>query len=390
MKRSRELGESGERRAAAQIVHICLRTPPGETADGVLPLLPRTRADVLVELAQYHAVAGWVYQSLNGLSLVGESTLERLRKLHAESVRKHMQFLWTLDWLKAVFDATEMHWAVVKGPVLVDLLYGAPGLRSYQDLDVLVEPARYREAAELLQEAGGKLLDRNWRMIRAEMRGQIHIVLPSGVPIDLHWNLINGRRGRMSIDTDSVLDRSRSVDLGNLSVRTLNATDMLAHLGVHAALSGGDRLVWLKDIERTIALQHPEWEALVVRAEEWNVSALVGLMLFRTAHVLGAEVPDQVVAQLLGRRLATLTQAVDRLSPLEESIGGPTASRILSRVVGQGMAGGTSVIAHRSLKHLDPRGPNASSPFRGAGTDDDRERYFQAVGDLSARKRTAI
>lgn len=377
--RSRDVGDGGERRAAAKIVQICLQTPAGQIAEDVLPLLPRTRGDVLVELAQYHAVGGWVYQSLRGLPLVGSSTLEPLRKLHAESVRLHMHFLWALDWLGAVFDATGIRWAILKGPVLVELCYGAPGRRTYQDLDVLVEPARFGEAVELLQQAGGTLLDRNWRMIRAEMRGQVHLVLPSGVPIDLHWNLINGRRGMMNIDTDTVLGRSRQVDLKQLSVNTLDHTDMLTHLGVHGAISGGDRLVWLKDIERTIAGQPPDWKALVLRSAEWNVSALVGLMLYRSVAVLNADVPPEVIGQLLGRRLIALSRAVDRLSPLEESIGGPTASRILSRVIGQGFAGGTSVIAYRSLRHFDPRGADASSPLREGGTDEDREAYFEAV-----------
>jgi hypothetical protein len=269
---------------------------------------------------------------------------------------------------------------VIKGPAAVELLYGAPGRRAYQDLDVLVEPAAFRDVLAALERAGATMLDRNWMMLRKELRGEIHLGLPRGTSLDLHWNLINMNRGQMWIDSSEVLQRSERRDLGGVIVPVLDPADTLVHLAVHAAVSGGDRLLWLKDIERAATILDPPWELVVERARHWQVAAPAGLILGRAREVLGAPIPEWVPVQLLGSRTAGLVRLVARASPWELSVGRLTAaSHVVSRNISLGVIGASLWFVGRAIATLDPRQPEASSAFTARGDASDREAFVDAV-----------
>jgi hypothetical protein len=379
-----QAGAAQSRKVAGRLIAACLREDGTNEPELDNPALNDAAAALLIELANYHGVAGSVYERLRSVPGVTPTILEPLHERYAAAVRNHVRVLWDLHRLQPIIDAAGVPWAVVKGPAVVDLLYRAVGRRTYQDLDLLVDPIGFRDILMALQQSGSRLLDRNWRMMRREMRGQLHLILPGGTPLDLHWDLINDHRRRMSIDTREILSRADRVDLGGVVVPTPDPTDSLIHLAVHASVSGGDKLVWLKDLERSIVVRPPSWDEVVDRSRKWNVTSPVGLLLSRCQSVLGARVPAWVLRQLLGRQLARIARYVDRMSPVEQSLGGPTPGRLFARTIGHGVVGGSLLILERGLAHLDPREPEASSPFTPAGNGRDQAAFLRAVGGPEA------
>ena len=370
-------GPRTQRDAAAQLLTHCV----GPTFDPATAarLVTRTSADIILALADYHGVAGLAYERLRKVE-AATPFITDLHDRYTRAVQGHMRIMWELAHLQPVLDATGARWAVIKGPVAVEVLYGSPGERAYLDLDVLVEPAAFRDVLTALQDSGSELLDRNWTLLRRDLLGEVHLRLPGGTPLDLHWNLINMNRGRMWIDTPELLERSTSTNLGGVTVRTLDPVDFLTHLAVHAALSGGDRLMWLKDVERAAVVLDPSWESVVERARRWRVGAAVGLILARTRDVLGAPIPADVPARLLTARSARLVRLTERASPWEQSVGRLTAaSHVVSRAISHGPIRAVLWFVRRALSRLDPREPAASSVFTSSGDARDREAYLEAV-----------
>jgi hypothetical protein len=330
-----------------------------------------------------------VYERLRSVDDVPSTLLAELHHRYARAVRGHLRVIWELAQLQPLLDATGVRWAVVKGPVAVELLYAAPGLRAYQDLDLLVDPAAFRDVLTALEGAGSQVMDRNWRLLRRELLGEVHLRLPRGTSLDLHWNLLNMNRGRMWIDSVEVLERSVRRDLGGVIVPTLDPADTVVHLAVHAGVSGGDRLLWLKDVERAATLLEPTWEVVVERARRWNVSAPVGLILGRARDVLAADIPAWVPGQLLSSRSSRLVRLVGRVSPWELSVGRLTAvSHVVSRTLSHGPLRATAWFIRRVLRSLDPREPAASSVFTPRGDTADREAYIDAVVRSSTGNRS--
>jgi hypothetical protein len=367
------------RDAAFEVLLSCVRDghPGRSTESGIATISERQ----FLRLAEYHRVAGLAYEALRGAAETPRSLLAELSAEYEDAVANHMRALWGLRLVADVFHNVGCRWAVFKGPVAVEELYGGiPGRRRYLDLDILVEPAALGDSLDQFALAGGRVLDRNWIGMRRTMRGELHIALPGGVPVDLHWNLIDMHRRRMNLDTNAILARSRIADIGGVRVPTLDAVDGTIHLAFHAAYSGGDRLLWLKDVERAAAIWNPDWVELAERAQRANVGRAVGLILERSRRVLRASIPEATGLSLAGGPILRLADALDRVSPWQYGFGRLAApTRLLSRSIGHGFWGGLTWILWRVIRNLDPWQERRTSTFRQAGDARDREAFIAAV-----------
>ena len=212
------------------------------------------------------------------------------------------------------------------------------------------------------------------------MRGEVHYRGASPLEIDLHWNLINMYRGRFRMPTRELLQRAVVVHLAGVEVCTLDPTDSLIHLCLHAAISGGDRIMWLKDIERAVTVRTPVWDDVVSRSRRWNVAAPVGLMLSRSAQFLGAQLPAGLIRDLISPGAMRLIRAVDRLFPWQRALGRLTSpNRLMARSIGQGPVRGAVWLVVRSIRNLDPDQERASSSFTPGGTEGDRAAFIESV-----------
>lgn len=365
---------------ATKLLGLLLQDNGGVDPDRAGRLLALTTPDVVLAVARYHGVAGLISPVLLRLNGAPEMLLAELRTDFDASVHRHLLSTWELSRLKATLDPTGVPWVVIKGPAAVELLYGGQGGRLYQDLDVLVDPSGFRDVLSALEASGLRQLDRNWAVLRRDMRGEVHYGGATRLEIDLHWNLVNMYRGRMRISTRELLARAADVRLAGVDVSTLDPTDSLIHLCVHAAISGGDRILWLKDIERAVAVRPPVWDDVVARSRRWHVAAPVGLMLARSARFLGAGAAGEVVSDLLGPGARRFIRGIDRLFPWQLALGRlASPNRLMVRSIGQGPIGASVWLVVRSIRNLDPGQEQASSAFTPGGDDRDRAAFIASV-----------
>jgi Uncharacterised nucleotidyltransferase len=258
----------------------------------------------LIDLACYHRVPGVVYRAMTTLDVdVSGHDLADLRAAYQMAAMGHGRCLLELHGMHEVLSGLGQPWLVVKGPVLVELGYGDPGARLYEDLDLLVAPRDLASALSSIEAAGGRVTDLNWPMMTELHRAEIPMMLPSRMLGDLHWHLLvtPGARARFAISIDELLERRRSVRIGDTEVDTLDVVDGLLYLCLHGSMSGGHQLVWLKDLDQMLAAEPPDWDELVLRARRYGTDLVAAVQLNRARRVLGAAVPETVIEALAGK-----------------------------------------------------------------------------------------
>lgn len=301
--------DDGRRKASpgARSALVAAVSASGQAPDGrsLSELVPDCDQSELVALAVAQGVAGRASERLAPL-LDGEHSAALLKRARQDGFR-HLSLLAVLGELQAALEATSLTWVVLKGPVLAELSYGDVP-RGYTDLDILVPANQLRKALESIRQVGGIVAEENWQELVREGKGEILLIFQNNA-VDLHWHLVSegGARQRYLVPSDELLGRRRQVRLGSVAQAwALEPVDFNIHIALHAAFSGAHRLRWLVDIERTVANQRPDWDALVRRCRLWRVALPVSVAFSRARQTLGADVPDGVIEDLAGSRFKRL------------------------------------------------------------------------------------
>lgn len=284
----------------------------------------------LVAAARFHRVAPLVHVAHREVAphVAELFVADRLR-----AITVHLRACAALQELGALLGDTP--WATFKGPVLSEHAHPVPGIRTYNDVDVLVDPSSLRHVSRLLLDAGWRVADYRDMLRNPTVPGETNWQSPSGVFFDVHWSLLNSaaRRQQHDVPSDEVLRRRVPVRLGPDRVWALDPVDALVHVCLHAALSGANKLVYLVDVDR-LSRAGVEWHAVAARAREWRAEAQVDLVLGRARRVLGTPVPEDFGSRAgvpgSVRRMVAVT---DRLAPVPRGRSNAGLGKMAARAV---------------------------------------------------------
>ena len=379
------------RRALGAALIVCTADRPPEARRRVLSRFDDSELAQLAQHAAHHRVVPFLAAALRTSEVrVSEEATVSLARTHATRTAAHLRVLADLDGVRNALSARDVPFLVVKGPVLSEHLYPSADLRTYEDLDLLIPPSSFERAVEALRGAGSSLLDRNWALTRADTRGQLHLQLPMGTLADVHWHLLNRENVRegFAIRTDELFERAREVEVAGRSLPTLDPVDTLLHVALHAALSGGDRLIWLKDIERVLLVDQPPWDAVVQRARAWKAGRSVAIVLARSRRSLGAPVPEEVLDALFASRAwRRISDGIDRRFPPERSVGRVSLAVLWAQLTRDSGAATARALLNRASRRLRSMTHGGSSPgaiFKSSGTKEDERTFLRRVASEDA------
>jgi hypothetical protein len=195
---------------------------------------------------------------------------------------------------QALEQAQIPYW-VMKGAPLSQLLFGAPHIRSFGDLDIIVPPAALDYAGQVLQKTLGfrrtnpshELTPRQRAYL---MRHHHHIIYenPSQrYSLELHWGIIEEYLMPQHV-AERILARAVSVPLGEKHIRTIDLDSMLAVSILHGAKHQWARLKFLFDLDSILrVLPTPDWDYIldILHATHTErVAASAGILLQRAFH----------------------------------------------------------------------------------------------------------
>lgn len=184
---------------------------------------------------------------------------------------------------------------ILKGAHLAEAYYPHPALRPFDDVDLLIRPARAEPARALLEAKGYQLLEetesaRKFFLLKAQRQG--------GFFLELHTGLQTPHRKNPSfnIRISDFWEESAPFSYRGVPARVLEPTRNLFYLACHLSHHGFARLIWLYDLHLVMTKSEGgiNWDALVEAARRSRSAGLVYYPLKFAGELLGSPVPKSV------------------------------------------------------------------------------------------------
>jgi len=158
----------------------------------------------------------------------------------------------------------------LKGPVMARKSYPNPALRSFGDVDVLVEARRFDDVVALLTAEGGlPRYDEPRPSFTARFGKGVCVVTPNGHEVDLHRVFSSGPFG-LAIDDRDLFNEPDTVRVADVDVPCLGPTRRFLHACYHVALGGPrTRLSAYRDVAQ-IAAGSVDVDAALEVATRWR------------------------------------------------------------------------------------------------------------------------
>jgi hypothetical protein len=250
-----------------------------------------------VRLTARHRIFGLVHDGLTRAHPDLPPQIARQIRVQAEEiVRQGLVMAAECLRLQHIFGQAGVPILFLKGAPLAILAFGNLGLRSSQDIDVLVSPDALPAAIALLTGAGYRRYnpppDIGEDILRRLMplRKDFGFAHPStGTAIELHWRLFLNPH---AIVGDPILESSRTVRLSRSEVlRTLGDEDLFAYLCMHGACHSWNRLQWLADINALLTATDRGIEELIGAATARGALRAADQALLLCSRLFTASLP---------------------------------------------------------------------------------------------------
>jgi Uncharacterised nucleotidyltransferase len=290
-----------------RLITACAMWPPSDRRTGAIRAAAARPLDWprFLRVARRHQVIGLAYDGLRRVAT--DLPLEFSGTMAAQAglmVRENLAIAHESLRLQRLFDDADLPVLFIKGAALAVLAFGNLGLRSAQDIDILVTRETLPHATALILNAGYRrfdpppdISDTQLRLLMPLRKDLGFVHQTTGLRIELHWRLFLNEH---AMAETSIMALSRVVPLvGTVGLRTLGEEDLFAYLCMHGALHWWNRLKWLADVNALLA-STPEdrLEHLVQAAKARGTSRAAAQALLLCRKLLQAPLPSALTATL--------------------------------------------------------------------------------------------
>lgn len=193
---------------------------------------------------------------------------------------------------------------ILKGACLAREIYPSPGLRPFSDLDVIVRPENFAEAAACLQGMNYSPLGVLPEKPDANPSGLNSVLFQArehDPAFHLHWHVFNStspKYAHADLDMDSLWSAARPCAEGGM---ILSQEHLLLHLAEHALRHSFDRMILLRDLTEVIlkAGTAMDWDRVAADGRRFGLAFPVHASLALAREMAGAAVPASTLADLL-------------------------------------------------------------------------------------------
>ncbi len=227
--------------------------------------------------------------------LLSPEIKNRFDEYFQEHTRSNMFLTSKLLEVIKLFKSNNIPVLPFKGPLLAMQFYGNITLRSFGDLDVLIQMKHLEAAIKLLEQNGYEAVKGiNW-LKRNDLDIVNHDIKfvhkENKVLVELHWKL-SCSYFALPLDMNRLWNELETANCGGMQVNNLPFNDLLIYLCLHGGRHRWERLSWICDINEMISSREDiDWEQITRQAKQLGCEKILGLGLYLINEFFGRQTP---------------------------------------------------------------------------------------------------
>ncbi|MGD9582398.1 MAG: nucleotidyltransferase family protein [Lysobacterales bacterium] len=275
-------------------------------------------AGAMVSAAERHGIAALLHERLSaagGDATVPAGLIAGIARAAQTQTRRSLLLEAETRRVVAALNAAGYPLLLLKGSALAWWLYPAPGLRTCNDIDLLVAPAHAQQAREVLAGLG---YDPAGPPLAGDLCSFQTTLSPSDrtrprLEVDLHWALSNAPVFAFRFDFDELYAARTALPGLDAQAFGLGPVHAFLHAAMHRVqnfvLPDGERLKWLYDLDLLgLGFTPSQWQQLLELARERGLAGCCRDGLLAAAGVFGAVAPPEL---LDGLQRAAVSELID-------------------------------------------------------------------------------
>ncbi|MFH1984955.1 MAG: nucleotidyltransferase family protein [Pseudomonadota bacterium] len=258
----------------------------------------RHRWDALLTEANREGMTGLLYlglQQAGCMDGVPASFAARISSVYYHTMRFNLRLMADLEEILQESSRIGLEPIVLQGMALQGDVYPDPGMRPMSDIDLWVDGSRFVRFATLLGRMGYR---QDAIYPGAFSRGPTKL----DVHTHLFWaDRLKSRKWLIRGSVEGFIENAEPFQIGATTARRLCAEDQVLYLGMHALKHNSDRLIWLVDIARLLAIMTDgKNQRMRDRAEAFGLTRQTGYVGYLIGRLLGEKTGLETWAEGMG------------------------------------------------------------------------------------------
>ncbi len=248
------------------------------------------KQDDFIYLINYHQISPIIHYFKNSLpkphTIINEKILIKSQEAFLQNFCRSMLYI---DFLKKN-DLPDFF--LVKGLVSAKLLYSTPALRSFNDLDILIDKVHYHDWMDFLKSSGFKQKDNLSdtfpdTIIKKYNFAQHFVNKDNNIAIDLHLNLSN-KLHPFQFDLSEFTATPKILTIDGVKIKTFDNEHLLIYMLYHAFKHYYFKILWFLDIHNFFVNRTYDEKKILTLIKKYRLQKLFCYYLGISADLFGS------------------------------------------------------------------------------------------------------
>jgi hypothetical protein len=294
-------------RLIAAILNTCFHPPTGGVPANLEEAI---NWESFIVSARDHGLEGLIYQQLKTAGMLPscpQTICKQLEQQYHRNLAHNMVLLYETESICRELLTKGISLIIMQGMSFLEEIYPSLGARPLNDIDILIKEEEGPAARRVFSDLGYRPLQYYpWIYVKGQSVLDVH-----HDPVNISRNRARGQA--VSIPIQELWGDSAPIN-GMSGGRSFCIEDNLLTLCAHLQKHSFSRLIWFVDLGLIIQRHgnRIDWDRLLAKAERYNLTVPLLLVLSRLKCAFGVEAPEEVHRQLSRVKLNLLEKAVLR------------------------------------------------------------------------------